>query len=140
MRALRAWGDFAPGTNVKAWLFRILRNAFISRYRHDQRHPASAPYDTIEQGSEEGGEGAPVAPAAAEAAQLGRVVSGEIEAALRTLSDDARTVILPDVEGFTESEAAAVLGCAVGTVKSRLNRARAALRLKLADYSTRDRP
>jgi RNA polymerase sigma-70 factor (ECF subfamily) len=68
------------------------------------------------------------------------VVSGEIEAALRTLSEDARTVILLDVEGFTETEVALVLGCAVGTVKSRLNRARGALRLRLADYSTRDRP
>ena len=138
LRALRAWSDFARGTNVRAWLFRILRNAFISRYRHDRRHPAAAPYDTIEQAGEEGGgEGAA---GATDPAQLGRVVSGEIEAALRTLSDDARTVILLDVEGFTESEAAAVLGCAVGTVKSRLNRARAALRLKLADYSTRDHP
>jgi RNA polymerase sigma-70 factor (ECF subfamily) len=139
LRALRAWSDFAPGTNIKAWLFRILRNAFITRYRQELRHPAPAPYDTIEQTSEGGThEGSPQAGVQPE--QLRRVVSGDIEAALRTLSEDARAVILLDVEGFTETEVALVLGCAVGTVKSRLNRARAALRLKLADYSTRDHP
>lgn len=139
VRALRAWSDFTQGTNVKAWLFRILRNAFITRYRQELRRPPPAQYDTIEQTSEEAtNEGAPHAVGQPE--QLRRVVSREIEAALLTLSDDARTVILLDVEGFTETEVALVLGCAVGTVKSRLNRARAALRLKLADYSTRDRP
>ncbi len=137
-RALRAWKDFEPGTNLKAWLFRILRNAFISRYRHDLRHPAPAEYDTTE--TRENGAEEDAGHGADEPEQLRRVVSGEIEAALRTLSEDARTVILLDVEGFTESELALVLGCAVGTIKSRLNRARGALRLKLADYSTRDRP
>ncbi len=139
VRALRAWSDFAPGTNVKAWLFRILRNAFITRYRQELRHPTPAQYDTTEQTSEEASdEGS--ACAGVQPEQLRRLVSNEIEAALLTLSEDARTVILLDVEGFTEIEAALVLGCAVGTVKSRLNRARAALRLRLADYSTRDRP
>jgi RNA polymerase sigma-70 factor, ECF subfamily len=138
VRALRAWSDFAPGTNVKAWLFRILRNAFITRYRQELRHPTPAQYDTIEPTSEEAADEGSAHPGG-QPEQLRRVVSGEIEAALRTLSDDARTVILLDVEGFTETEVAQVLGCAVGTVKSRLNRARAALRLKLADYSTRDR-
>jgi RNA polymerase sigma-70 factor (ECF subfamily) len=138
-RALRGWSDFAPGTNLKAWLFRILRNTFITRYRQEQRHPTPEPYDTIEQpGDEAPDQSAP--PAAVQPEQLRRVISSDIEAALRTLSEDARTAILLDVEGFTESEAALVLGCAVGTVKSRLNRARAALRLKLAEYSTRDRP
>ena len=137
-RALRAWKDFEPGTNVKAWLFRILRNEFITRYRHELRHPAPAEYDTTETREDGSDEGA--AHGGDEPEQLRRVVSGEIEAALRTLSEDARTVILLDVEGFTETEVALVLGCAVGTVKSRLNRARGALRLKLADYSTRDRP
>jgi RNA polymerase sigma-70 factor, ECF subfamily len=135
VRALRAWDDFTAGTNVKAWLFRILRNVVITRYRHELRHPAPIPYDTTEVSSEE----EPVRPTV-EADQFRRVVSGEIEAALRTLSEDARTVILLDLEGLTETEVAAVLGCAVGTVKSRLNRARAALRLQLADYAIRDQP
>lgn len=140
VRALRAWDGFEEGTNVKAWLFRILRNAFISRYRHDLRHPISTAYDTTEPTGEAANE--EISPRSAEELpqQLRRVMSGEIEAALLALSDDARTVILLDVEGFTETEVALVLGCAVGTVKSRLNRARAALRVTLADYSTRDRP
>ena len=137
-RALRAWDQLERDTNVKAWLFRILRNAYISRYRQEQRRPALELYDTTEHAPEgETGDGSSSsAPSGTDTAQMRRVVSGEIEAALRTLSEDARTVILLDLEGFTESEVALVVGCAVGTVKSRLNRARAALRLKLADYGS----
>lgn len=136
VRALRGWSEFTPGTNVKAWMFRILRNAFISRYRQALRHPPPTLYDTTEQPGEDGAdESAP--PAGVEAEQLRRLESAEVGAALRSLSEDARSVILLDLEGFTETEVASVLGCAVGTVKSRLNRARAALRSKLADYSPR---
>ncbi len=135
-RALRAWDQREPDTNVKAWLFRILRNAFISRYRQELRRPAFELYDTTEQAPEAAGDGSGSTPGGAEPEQMRRLVSGEIEAALRTLSEDARTVILLDLEGFTESEVALVVGCAVGTVKSRLNRARVALRLKLADYAS----
>jgi RNA polymerase sigma-70 factor (ECF subfamily) len=136
-RALRAWDRREPDTNVKAWLFRILRNAFISRYRQELRRPALELYDTTEQAPEAAtGEGSGSTPGGAEPEQMRRLVSSEIEAALGTLSEDARTVILLDLEGFTESEVALVVGCAVGTVKSRLNRARAALRLKLADYGS----
>jgi RNA polymerase sigma-70 factor (ECF subfamily) len=136
-RALRAWDEREPDTNVKPWLFRILRNAFISRYRQEQRRPALELYDTTEEASEgatEAGSGSTAG--GAEPEQLRRLLSSEIEAALQTLSDDARTVILLDLEGFTESEVAVIVGCAVGTVKSRLNRARAALRSKLADYAS----
>jgi RNA polymerase sigma-70 factor, ECF subfamily len=134
-RALRSWDRREPDTNVKAWLFRILRNAFISRYRQEARRPGLEAYDTTEQTPEAAmGERSGSVAGGAEPEQMRRLVSSEIEAALRTLSEDARTVILLDMEGFTESEVGVVVGCAVGTVKSRLSRARAALRLSLADH------
>jgi RNA polymerase sigma-70 factor, ECF subfamily len=133
-RALQAAGQFTPGTNLKAWLFRILRNTFISRYRRDRNNPVVGGFDTT-------------TPAVAVAAEehwfrddleldrLRTVVAAEIEAALMTLSEDARTVILLDLEGLTDGEVAEVIGCAVGTVKSRLARARTALRLRLKEYA-----
>ncbi len=133
-RALQATGQFTPGTNLKAWLFRILRNTFISRYRRQRHDPTIGGLDTVD----------PTAQGPAteewlrddlELDRLRKVVAGEIEQALMTLSEDARTVILLDLEGLTEVEVAQVVGCAVGTVKSRLARARAALRLLLKDYA-----
>ncbi|HEX9289489.1 MAG TPA: sigma-70 family RNA polymerase sigma factor [Anaeromyxobacteraceae bacterium] len=138
-RALRGSEQLAPGANVKAWLFRILRNLFITRYRHDARGPAQEPYDTLEGGDAVRGEEGALR-GNLELGRLRRVVAGEIETALQSLSDDARTAILLDLEGFTETEVALVVGCAVGTVKSRLARARAALRAKLADYGSEDGP
>jgi RNA polymerase sigma-70 factor, ECF subfamily len=133
-RALQAAGQFTPGTNLKAWLFRILRNTFISRYRRDRNNPVMSGFDTTAPG---------VAVAAEEhwfrddleLDRLRTVVAAEIEAALITLSEDARTVILLDLEGLSDGEVADVIGCAVGTVKSRLARARTALRLRLKDYA-----
>ena len=133
-RALRAAAQFTPGSNLKAWLFRILRNTFLSDVRRRRANPVLGGLDTV----------IPSAADAPEAAwlrddveldRLRRVVAGEIEAALLQLSEDARTVILLDLEGFTEVEVADVMGCAVGTVKSRLARARAALRVQLKDYA-----
>jgi len=132
-RALRAERQFTPGTNLKAWLFRILRNTFVSTYRRRRRDPTVGGLDTVDE-----------VPGALDQAwlrndfeldRLRKVVAEEIEAALMTLSEDARTVILLDLEGLSEVEVGQVLGCPVGTVKSRLSRARAALRLKLRDYA-----
>jgi RNA polymerase sigma-70 factor (ECF subfamily) len=132
-RALGAPTQFTPGTNLRAWLFRILRNLHVDLYRRARTNPvrpnaedaetdiAVSPEDPL-RGDEE-------------LDRLRAVVAEDIQAAIASLSVDARTVILLDVEGLTETELAAVMGCTVGTVKSRLSRARAALRVKLRDYS-----
>ena len=132
--ALRAAGQFIPGTNLKAWLFRILRNTFYSQYRRQRRNPTVGGLDTVDP-VEQG-------PAPEEwlrddidLDRLRNVVAEDIEKALMSLSEEARTVILLDLEGQTETEVAEILGCAVGTVKSRLARARAALRQRLKEYA-----
>jgi len=133
-RALQGAAQFTPGTNLKAWLFRILRNTFISRYRRQRHNPTIGGLDTVDptaQGPtrEEWLRDDP------ELERLRTVVGAEIERALMTLSEEARTVILLDLEGLTDVEVAQIVGCAVGTVKSRLARARVALRVLLKDYA-----
>jgi len=134
--AFAASGRFEPGTNLKAWLFRILRNLFLDRLRRDRR-AATEPLDAGAAG-DEGDDGWLRGDVELEA--MRRLVGAEIEAALRALSEEARTTVLLDLEGFTEPEVAQVLGCAPGTVKSRLSRARAALRRRLAEYGRSDSP
>jgi len=125
-RALRSLHQFTPGTNLKAWLCRILRNTFVSEYRRRRGSPVVGGLETVD----------PVHDVADhEIDALRKVMADEIEAALMRLGEDARTVILLDLEGLTEVEVAEVMGCAVGTVKSRLSRARASLRRLIGDAS-----
>ena len=138
-RAMQATDRFSPGSNLKAWLFRILRNTFISAYRRQRHNPTVGGLDTVDPTAQ--------GPAHEEwlrddlqLHRLRHVVGDEIERALMMLSDEARTVILLDLEGLTDVEVAHVVGCAVGTVKSRLARARTMLRLQLRDYATKDGP
>ena len=132
-RALGAAAQFTPGTNLKAWMFRILRNTFLSSYRRRRSDPTVGGLDTVDaeaQGAADEG----WLLGDIELDRLRHVVGEEIEKALMRLSEEARTVVLLDLEGLTEVEVAQVVGCAVGTVKSRLARARATLRQLLADY------
>jgi RNA polymerase sigma-70 factor, ECF subfamily len=131
-RALQAAGQFTPGTNLKAWLCRILRNTFISRYRRSRNNPVVNGFETV---ASTVAVDEPWFLDDVELDRLQKVVGAEIEAALMALSEDARTVILLDLDGLTDQEMADVMGCAPGTVKSRLARARAALRRSLKDYA-----
>lgn len=129
----RAFGSesFESGSNLRAWLFRILRNAHIDAYRRERRSPISGSYlDEREASAPE-----ELLRDDQELHRLRRVVAEDIEEALQSLSPDARTIVLLELEGLTEGELSTVLGCPLGTVKSRLARARGALRLKLRDYA-----
>jgi len=130
-RALNAQGSFVVGTNLRAWLFRILRNTFVDGKRRQRRQPLSEQ----EQNEGETANGDDWLRGDIEIDRLRGFVARDIEAALNRLSDDARSVILLDLEGFTETEIASVMDTAVGTVKSRLARARAALRIELKEYA-----
>jgi len=131
-RALDAEAQFSAGSNLKAWLFRILRNAFVDNRRRQRKNPVELREATDD-----------AAPSTSdvwlrgdiEIDRLRALVVSDIEAALERLSDDARTVVLLDLDGFTETEIAKVMDSAVGTVKSRLARARAALREALQEYA-----
>ncbi len=132
-RAMSRQAQFSPDTNLRAWLFRILRNAYIDSYRRGRVNPVRGGLDEDD---------LPDASAPTREPLRGDVgletirgaVALDIETALASLGVDARAIILLDLEGFTESELADALECAVGTVKSRLSRARALLRARLKDY------
>jgi RNA polymerase sigma-70 factor, ECF subfamily len=129
-RALAGAAGFTPGTNLKAWLFRILRNGYISLYRRRRASPEVSGLDFPEAAATE-----ELLRDDLELDRLRKLVAEEIETALMSLSEEARTVVLLDLEDLSEVEIASVLDCPVGTVKSRLARARAALRRRLRDYA-----
>jgi RNA polymerase sigma-70 factor, ECF subfamily len=126
-RALGAAHQFEAGSNLKAWLMRILRNTYLDGQRRARPEPAE---ENVEELAPAGN------PAADEAqsAQIRALVADEVAAAVQALPEAWRTAILLDLEGLSEAEMAGVLGCAEGTVKSRLARARAALRERLAGH------
>ncbi len=138
VRAYSAFGQFTPGTNLKAWLYRILTNAYINTYRKAQRQPQVSDGADVEDWQL----------ARAESHTSSGLRSAEVEAldampdsvvteALASLSDDFRmAVVLADIEGFSYKEIAEMMGTPIGTVMSRLNRARSQLRAKLSDYAT----
>jgi RNA polymerase sigma-70 factor (ECF subfamily) len=127
-RALGAAHQFEAGSNLKAWLLRILRNTYLDGRR--RARPEAAEVENVDELPAPGGESADEA----QSAQLRALVADEVAAAVQALPEGWRTAILLDLEGLSEAEMAGVLGCAEGTVKSRLARARAALRERLAAH------
>jgi RNA polymerase sigma-70 factor (ECF subfamily) len=138
IRALRFREQFAPGTNLKAWLFRILTNTFINAYRKRSRQPQTAELDNVDEFSlyrRMSQNGAASNAPDPERAFLDGIVSSEVKEALAELPEKFRTTVLLDVEGFSYKEIAQTLGIPIGTVMSRLHRGRKFLQKRLYEVA-----
>ncbi len=139
LRAYQAWGSFAPGSNCRAWLIRILMNSYINHYRRGRSHKAFTERSEGEQ--QEALYGGPSRAAARDPEDLlaSAGFSDEVTRALASLDDDYRVVVLlADVEGMKYKDIATALGCPIGTVMSRLFRARRQLEGVLGRYAAAD--
>ena len=139
LRAYRGFGGFEEGTNLKAWLYRILTNTFINRYRAKKRRPEETDFDDVEDfylyrrlgGLEEARQNR-----SAEDELMDLFPEAEVKDAVESLPENFRLpVLLADVEGFSYKEIAEILDIPIGTVMSRLHRGRKALQKALYDFA-----
>jgi RNA polymerase sigma-70 factor (ECF subfamily) len=137
-KAYAAFHQFKPGTNLRAWLHRILANTFINSYRKKRREPIQDLGADFSDDWQIGND--PLAPSArsAEAEALERLADSDVLQALRDLPEEFRVAIyLADVEGYPYKQIAEMMGTPIGTVMSRLHRGRARLRAQLAGHAPR---
>lgn len=135
LKAFRFFDKFEKGTNCKAWLFRIMKNTFINSYRKTSKEPDKVDYEEVENFYEN------IKPSSTDSAHLEKemydnLLDDELSNAIAALPEDFRTVIiLCDIEGFTYDEIADFVDVPVGTVRSRLHRARKMLFANLYEYA-----
>jgi RNA polymerase sigma-70 factor (ECF subfamily) len=135
LKAFRFWDKFERGTNCKAWLFQIMKNSFINNYRKFSKEPNMVDYDDI-QNFYETIKSDDVKTQHYQNDAFSDILDDEIVDALSKLPDDFRTIVfLSDIEGYTYEEIADFMDCPIGTVRSRLHRARKMLYSMLFNYA-----
>jgi len=139
LRAYRGFGGFQEGTNLKAWMYRILTNTYINSYRAKQRRPDETDLGEVEDlylYRRLGGLEAARSGRSAEDELMDTFSEAEVKSAIEDLPENFRmAVLLADVEGFSYKEIAEILDIPIGTVMSRLHRGRKALQKALYDYA-----
>ena len=135
LKAYRFIENYKEGTNAKAWLFKILKNAFINQYRKKSKHPTQVDYEEVVNfHGEEDTQYSSYMDLREEMFQ--HMMGDEVTNAINSLPVDFRVVILLcDIEGFTYEEISKIIDIPIGTVRSRLHRARNMLKEKLQEYA-----
>jgi RNA polymerase sigma-70 factor (ECF subfamily) len=135
LKAYRFWDKYEKGTNIRAWLFRIMKNSYINRYRKESKEPDTVDYDEVQniyatvrnEGTHTGD---------LQEALEKNLLDDDVADAVSSLPEEFRTVvILCDIEGLSYEEIAEFVDCPLGTVRSRLHRGRKLLRTKLLEYA-----
>ena len=135
LKAFRFWDKYEKGTNIRAWLFRILKNSYINRYRKETKEPETVDYDQVKNFYNTVRHEA-TDPNDLQESVFGNLLDDDVAGAVASLPEDFRTVvILCDIEGLTYEEIAEFVDCPLGTVRSRLHRGRKLLRSMLFQYA-----